>query len=77
MQHCMLFFNAYYSIYFLYLKKRKDLFLAFMVNSLMYIPNITTLITQDYPGDSETSFSAVTAWGKILNVSTILLIFEI
>ena len=53
------------------------IFIAFMVNNFMYIPSITTLITQDYPGDLETSFSIVTACGKILNVSTILLIFKI
>ncbi len=53
------------------------IFIAFMVNSFMYIPSTTTLITQDYPGNLETSFSVVTAWEKILYVSTILLIFEI
>ena len=34
------------------------IFIVFVVNSFMYIPSITTLITPSYPGDPETPVNA-------------------
>ena len=53
------------------------IFIALVVDSFVYLAGITALTTTDHPGDSEDPFSAVTACGKNLYVSTIFLIFEI